>query len=121
MSLSDQAIHAAGGARSSAIARLREVLEAARLYPTRRAAYERGQVRELALSTLDLERLSSALAGELPVVVHVSRASDILRRARSPIGCNPPRAWPGSRGGVSSIISSEATRSTIGARIAARP
>ena len=79
VSLSDQAIHAAGGARSSAIARLREVLEDARLYRTRRAAYERRQVRELALSTLDLERLSSALAGELPVVVHVSRASDILR------------------------------------------
>src|SRR5690606_31769701 len=47
VSLSDQAISAVGGARSSAIARLREVLEDARLYRTRRAAYERRQVREL--------------------------------------------------------------------------
>ncbi len=77
--LSDSGVAAAGGARSSAIGRLREALEDARLYRQQRAAFQRRGVRELSISPLDLERLSAALAGDFPVVVQVSRASDILR------------------------------------------
>ncbi|MCZ7687112.1 MAG: amidohydrolase family protein [Sandaracinaceae bacterium] len=77
--LSDSGIAAGGGARSAAIGRLREALEDARLYRQQRAAFQRRGVRELSISPLDLERLSAALAGDFPVVVHVSRASDILR------------------------------------------
>ena len=77
--LTDSGIAAAGGTRSTALGRLREALDDARLYRTRRAAYDRRGVRELSLSRLDLERLSEALAGEIPVVVRVSRSHDILR------------------------------------------
>lgn len=77
--LSDSGVAAGGGARPAAIARLREALEDARLYRQNRAAYPRRGVRELSLSPLDLERLAQALDGRIPVVVSVSRASDILR------------------------------------------
>lgn len=77
--LSDAGVAAGGGARSAAIGRLREALEDARLYRQQRAAYQRRGVRELSMSTLDLERLAAALDGDFPVVIYVSRAADILR------------------------------------------
>ncbi|MGF1467249.1 MAG: amidohydrolase family protein [Sandaracinaceae bacterium] len=68
------------GARPRALTRLREVFEEARLYRQRgRSTYDRRGLRELSVSRLDLERLADALAGNLPTVVHASRASDILR------------------------------------------
>jgi len=79
VSLNDSGVASAGGAMSSALTRLREVLEDARLYARSRAAYDRRGVRELSVSRLDLERIGEALAGRLPVVVRVSRAADITR------------------------------------------
>ena len=79
VSLDDAGISAAGGAVPSALMRLRELLEDARLYGRQRGAYDRRALREMEASRLDLERLQDALAGRIPVVVRVSRASDILR------------------------------------------
>ncbi|MCC7541839.1 MAG: amidohydrolase family protein [Deltaproteobacteria bacterium] len=77
--LDDGGIGASGGARSSTLTRLRETLDDARLYGRSRGAYDRRALREMRVSRLDLERLQEALAGRIPVVVRVSRASDILR------------------------------------------
>ena len=67
----------AGGARGAQTQRLREVLDDARTYARNRAAYERNQFRHLAASRLDLEALQPVLAGRMPLVVDVNRASDI--------------------------------------------
>lgn len=69
---------AEGGARGAASQRLREVLEDARYWASHREAYDRGEVRPLSVSRLDLEALQPVLAGEIPLVVQVDRASDIL-------------------------------------------
>lgn len=79
VSLSDGGVEAGGGARSSALGRLREVLEDARLFRTRRSSYDRRGLRELSISSLDLDRIARALAGEIPVVIYASRSSDLLR------------------------------------------
>jgi len=67
----------AGGARGAVSLRLREVLEDARFWRENAAAYDRGAARSLAASRLDLEALQPVLAGEMPLVVGVDRASDI--------------------------------------------
>jgi imidazolonepropionase-like amidohydrolase len=77
--LDDAGVAAAGGARPAAISRLRELLDDARLYGRQRAAFDRRAVREMRVSRLDLERLQDVLARRIPMVVRVSRASDILR------------------------------------------
>jgi imidazolonepropionase-like amidohydrolase len=66
-----------GGARGGVSLRLREVLDDARFWRDNRAAYDRGAARTLAASRLDLEALQPVLAGEMPLVVGVDRASDI--------------------------------------------
>jgi imidazolonepropionase-like amidohydrolase len=68
----------AGGARGGAALRLREVLEDARFWAANRAAFDRGDARELAQSRLDLAALQPVLAGTMPLVVEVRRSSDIL-------------------------------------------
>ncbi|MDB4949633.1 MAG: amidohydrolase [Gemmatimonadetes bacterium] len=68
---------AGGGARAGATQLLREVLDDARTYARDRAAFDRGQMRRLSASRLDLEALQPVLAGRLPLVVDVNRASDI--------------------------------------------
>lgn len=77
--LGDGGIREGGGARSSALNRLREAFDDARLYRQRRASFDRRGLRELSISRLDLERMSEALGGDFPVVVRVSRSHDILR------------------------------------------
>lgn len=67
-----------GGARSAAILRLKEALQDARDYAANRSAYESAQRREYALSRLDLEALVPVVRGQLPIVIEVNRASDIL-------------------------------------------
>ncbi len=79
VSLDDGGVEASGGARASALGLLREVLDDARLYRQRRASFDRRGLRELSVSHLDLDRLAEALAGDLPVVIRVARASDITR------------------------------------------
>lgn len=69
---------AVGGSRGAAALRLREALEDARFWAARRAAFDRGESRELTQSRLDLAALQPVLAGEIPLVVEAHRASDIL-------------------------------------------
>jgi imidazolonepropionase-like amidohydrolase len=72
----------AGGSRAAAILRLREALQDARDYHANRRAFESAQRRDYALSRLDLEALQPVLRGELPMVIRVERASDILSALR---------------------------------------
>jgi imidazolonepropionase-like amidohydrolase len=68
-----------GKGAATAILRLRELFADADSYRKNRAGYERRQVRELGASQLDLDAVVATLEGTLPLVVHVDRASDILR------------------------------------------
>ena len=72
----------AGGARAAALVVLREALADARDYAAHREAFQQGARREYALSRLDLEALVPVVRGELPVVIAVDRASDILAALR---------------------------------------
>ena len=65
------------GGRSAAFLRLRELLADARLYRGNRGSFLSRRLRELRAGPLDLAVLGRALGGELPVVFHVDRASDI--------------------------------------------
>lgn len=67
----------AGGARGAVSLRLREVLDDARFWRENESAYDRGAARSLAASRLDLAALQPVLAGDIPLVVGVDRASDI--------------------------------------------
>ncbi|HEY2067057.1 MAG TPA: amidohydrolase family protein [Gemmatimonadaceae bacterium] len=63
--------------RAETIARLREVLDDARVYRTRRAEFDRAALRPLAASRLDLEALFPVLDGRLPLMIEADKASDI--------------------------------------------
>lgn len=67
-----------GGSRAATIMKLREILEDARVFRTRRADFDRAQIRPLAASRLDLEALQPVLAGTLPMIIGADRASDIV-------------------------------------------
>jgi imidazolonepropionase-like amidohydrolase len=69
----------AGGSRGGALLQLREALEDARDWARNRSAYDAGARREYSRGRLDLEALQPVLRKELPVVVRVNRASDILQ------------------------------------------
>jgi imidazolonepropionase-like amidohydrolase len=71
-----------GGSRGAAMLRLREILEDARAYRQGRAAFDRGESRELAASRLDLAALQPVLDRQIPLVVEAHRASDILAALR---------------------------------------
>lgn len=71
-----------GGARSAALLRLKEALQDARDYAANRAAFERAQRRDYAISRLDLEALVPVVRGQLPLVMSANRASDILAALR---------------------------------------
>jgi imidazolonepropionase-like amidohydrolase len=75
--LGESGARLAGGARQSAILRLREAFQDARDYAANRKAFEQGDRRPYALSRLDLEALIPVVKGELPLVIEVQRASDI--------------------------------------------
>lgn len=75
--LGENGVESAGGARGGAVLRLREVLEDARFWAVRRAAYDSGDSRDLAESRLDLAALQPVLSGAMPLLVQVHRASDI--------------------------------------------
>ncbi|MDI1428262.1 amidohydrolase family protein [Polyangium sorediatum] len=66
------------GGPAAALHLAREVFDDARTFQKNRAAWERNQSRPFAASRLDLEAVGDALAGRVPVVFHVDRASDIL-------------------------------------------
>ncbi|WP_296817690.1 amidohydrolase family protein [Brevundimonas sp.] len=67
----------AGGARGAEFTLFREILREVRLYARNRAAYDRGDLRELQLSRADLEALIPVVEGRMPLIVTVHRASDI--------------------------------------------
>lgn len=73
---------AAGEARGAASLRLREVLDEARYYANNRRGYDEGRHRPLSQSRLDLEALQRVLMDDLPLVVNVNRASDVLSVVR---------------------------------------
>jgi len=64
-------------ARGETIARLRELLGDVRAYQRTRAAYERGDSRDLSARRADLEAMVPVLEGRLPLLVLASKASDI--------------------------------------------
>lgn len=63
--------------RGEMFLRLRELLEDARAYGARKVAFEAGNTREFAVGRLHLDALQQVLAGKIPLVVNVDRASDI--------------------------------------------
>lgn len=75
----------AGGARGAEFTQFRETLAEVRLFARNRAAYDRGDIRDLSLSRADLEALIPVANGTMPLIVTARRASDIqqvLRLAR---------------------------------------
>ena len=74
----DQALDGRQGGAAGALLRTREAFDDARTFQKNKAAWERNQSRQFAPSRLDLEAITNALAGKIPVVFHVDQASDIL-------------------------------------------
>jgi imidazolonepropionase-like amidohydrolase len=66
-----------GSPRAETLMRLREILDDARVYRTRRADFERAQTRPFAAGRLDLEAMLPVLDGRIPMLVQVDKASDI--------------------------------------------
>ena len=72
-------------ARGEQYARLKELLDDARLYSRRRAEFDRAQTRAFAARRADLEALIPVIERRLPLLVNADQASDIdavLRLAR---------------------------------------
>jgi len=67
-----------GGARSAVLLRLRALLDDARDYAAHREAFNNGARREYTGTRQDLEALQPLLAGKVPLLAEVHRASDIL-------------------------------------------
>jgi imidazolonepropionase-like amidohydrolase len=65
------------GTRGGTLMKLREALDDARVYATRKLAYEENRSRALSIGRLHLEALQPVLRGEQPLVVTARRASDI--------------------------------------------
>ncbi|MBA2604056.1 MAG: amidohydrolase family protein [Acidobacteria bacterium] len=80
--LGQQGSAVAGGSRSTAILRLREILQDAADYSRNRTAFNAAQRRDYATSRLDLEALQPVLKGEVPLAIHANRASDLLAAMR---------------------------------------
>ena len=68
---------AGGGSRAGIIARLRRVLDDARLYQLRRGDYEQARMQPLSAPAADLAALQPVLAGSLPVVMIAENHTDI--------------------------------------------
>ncbi|HET7697112.1 MAG TPA: amidohydrolase family protein [Vicinamibacterales bacterium] len=72
----------AGGSRSTAVLRIREILQDAQDYALNRLAFNTAQRRDYARSRLDLEALQPVLKGQIPLAVQANRASDLLAALR---------------------------------------
>ena len=68
--------------RGEMLMRVREILDDARTSARRRSDFERAQTRPFAASRLDLEALQPVLAGRLPLLIAVEKASDIQAALR---------------------------------------
>lgn len=69
---------ATGGSRGGAILKVRELYDDVAFFAQNRAAFDRNQSRTLNATRLDLIALEATLEGQIPVVIHADRASDIL-------------------------------------------
>lgn len=78
----DAGARIAGGARGAHYTLFRETLREVRLYARNRAAYDRGDLRDLMLSRADLEALIPVAEGRMPLIVTVRRAADIVQVLR---------------------------------------
>jgi imidazolonepropionase-like amidohydrolase len=72
----------AGGARGAEYVELKDIFEDVRWYAKNRAAYDKGETRNLHVSRADLEALIPVVEGRQPLVVYVDRASDIRQALR---------------------------------------
>ena len=63
--------------RGDLLLRLRQVLDDARTYGTKKVAFERAATRRFVVSQIHLEALQPVLAGKVPLLVAVDRAADI--------------------------------------------
>lgn len=72
----------AGGSRTTAIVRLREILDDAKDYGINRIAFNAKQRRDYSRGRLDLEALQPVLKGQVPLAVQANRASDLLAAMR---------------------------------------
>ncbi len=72
----------AGGARGAEYTLFKETMDEVRLYARNRAAYNRGDLRQLSLSRADLEALVPVAEGRMPLIVSVHRAQDIRQVLR---------------------------------------
>jgi len=74
----DENLDGKQGGAAGALLRAREAFDDARTFQKNKAAWERNQSRSFAASRLDLEAITNALAGKVPVAFHVDQAADIL-------------------------------------------
>lgn len=72
------AFQTAGEARGGVWLKLRQLFEDVRFYQKNQAAIQRGQSRPLLVSPIHLEAMVPVLAGKIPLVMRVHRASDII-------------------------------------------
>ena len=77
MAASLTAATAGAKSRGDLLLRLRQLLDDARTYGVKRVAFERAETRPFVVSRLHLEALQPVVAGKLPLLVAVDRASDI--------------------------------------------
>ncbi len=77
VSLGERGSRLAGASRVSALLVLRNALDEAIDYRANKNAFERGQRRDYIYSIADLEALQGVLTGDIPLLAHVERASDM--------------------------------------------
>lgn len=82
VTLGESGANRAGGSRAAAMLLLREALQDARDYGANRNAFMAGNRRDYALSRLDLEALQPVLRRDVPLIISVNRAADILNVLR---------------------------------------
>jgi imidazolonepropionase-like amidohydrolase len=75
--MGDEGASLVGGSRGAVVATLKATLDAVRSYQRNPGAFDRGETRDFGLSRADLEALIPVVQGRMPLVVSVSRASDI--------------------------------------------
>jgi len=82
LDLGETGASAAGGSRGASLVLVRAALQDARAFSKNRSGYESGASREFGLSRIDLEALIPVVQGKTPLLIRVSRASDIRQALR---------------------------------------
>lgn len=76
--LDERASHIAGGSRGATLLLLRELYDDVAYFTRNRARFDENRTRRLTAGRLDLEALTPTVGGQLPVIFHAHRATDIL-------------------------------------------